>query len=346
MKMRMTFGVGAICAMFTAVCGEAIPLDALGCFNISSFNVTPIGVEINSPEALRWLDASDPLQKTVQAFLEKNAGKKLGMVIGRGNIQGIAESRITNESLKGLQWLFVDPGDTERARFVRNDQDEAEGNALKTTWPLNFSLLGVFDAVVFDFGTLKYIGDDGTEDRADARRQYFQEKMKLSVTFDKETMKYRVVDGAGRTENIQNLASGIVSKDSFPGGLCFFNLWLEENNPPELQPLKQKYDPIIAEEDGKIAEARARQKEVLKKGLKDAYTSLRAGGTLIIPSDGTIRDLSLTEILGAPDDDLRTVIVDNPNELGESPILPQNSRGMGTSYSAAYFEVKAKKDKH
>jgi hypothetical protein len=88
------------------------------------------------------LDVSDPLQKTVQAFLEKNAGKKLGMVIGRGNVQGIAESRITNDRLKGLVWLFVDPADTCGSRFFCNWQDESQGNALKTQWPVKFHLLG------------------------------------------------------------------------------------------------------------------------------------------------------------------------------------------------------------
>lgn len=67
------------------------------------------------------------------------------MVIGRGNVQGIAEERITIDSLKGLRWLFVDPGDAGAVGYLHdNYQDETQGNALKTTWPVDFSLAGQF----------------------------------------------------------------------------------------------------------------------------------------------------------------------------------------------------------
>jgi hypothetical protein len=110
--------------------------------------------------------------------------------------------------------------------------------------------------------------------------------------------------------------------------------------------LKEKYDPIIEEESKKVAEAKARQKEILKKGLKDAYSSLKPGGSLIIPMDVTLRDVNLPEVLGVAEE--RVVLhklrelLSNLNDIRESPVLPQNTRGMGTRFGDYYTVIKLK----
>lgn len=204
--MRLTLiTLATASAVLTAFCG------------VSGASAAPENLGIR-------LDVSDPLQKTVQKFLEKNKGEKLGLVIGRGNVQGIAEERIAIYSLKRLEWLFVDPGDTLRDRFINNDQDESLGNALKTTWPLSFSLQGQFDAVVFDYGTLQYIGDDGTKLRLTAEAEFYKAKQQLRVKFNEQTMKSYVDDG-GASYPFVVPESGVIDKDVvYPP--CRFNRWL------------------------------------------------------------------------------------------------------------------------
>lgn len=173
--------------MWTSLCcvrGEAILSENVGSFHISDYSALLVeraakASEKSTVEPGMHLDVRDPLQQTVRRFLDANKAKKLGMVIGRGNVQGIAEERITIDSLKGLRWLFVDPGDVGAVGYLQdNDQDETQGNALKTTWPVDFSLAGQFDAVVIDDGVLQYIGDEGAESKATGRRDYYQEKKK------------------------------------------------------------------------------------------------------------------------------------------------------------------------
>jgi hypothetical protein len=254
------------------------------------------------------LDVSDPLQKTVQAFLEKNAGKKLGMVIGRGNVQGIAESRITIDSLKGLEWLFVDPADTCGSRFFGNWQDESQGNALKTQWPVNFSLAGLFDAVVIDYGTLEYIGDNGREN--ELRRECFEKMTALKVVL---------------------LNGMVVSKEWFDSEQSFYR-WLMANKSPEVEKMAEKYI-------SKIELAKYQHRGRLIKGLNDAKKALKAGGMLIIPAGGVIQDRHLKGILcwnGVRS--LKRFSPPNSDALPESPVLPENAPGMG-AYYGDYYEI-------
>jgi hypothetical protein len=141
----------------SVVFGEAISVESVGAFRVSPYLGQLVKIEMRKgaaedrvPPQIN-LNDSHPLQRAVHTFLEKNNGKKLGMVIGRGNVQGVADFRIQIDSLKGLKWLFVDPGDSGvDGWFHNNQQDETLGNALNTTWPVDFSLAGLFDAVVVD----------------------------------------------------------------------------------------------------------------------------------------------------------------------------------------------------
>lgn len=255
------------------------------------------------------LDVSDPLQRTVHAFLEKNAGKKVGMVIGRGNVQGIAESRIWLDSLKGLQWLFVDPGDTLGNRFFNNHQDERQGNALKTTWPLSFSIEGQFDAVVFDNGVLQYIGDNG--ETLQLMRELSSRQMELKI----------------------RLSNGfVVSRESFESPYKFWE-WLVATKPIEEVRLESYYYP-------KIATATARQTDIMRKSLMTAQRALKKGGALVIPIGGPMNDTCLKGLL-CWDNVASLTRYNYPNyaTLLENPTLPQNAPGMGASYGDYFIAV-------
>lgn len=322
----MKYVLSLMLTIFYGVYGEAISLDSVGYYYLPPLTN---GADIQHPKGgAISLDLNDPLQKTVQNFLEKNAGNKLGLVIGRGNVQGIAEERITIDSLKGLQWLFVDPADTLGKKFHDNQQDEAQGNALKTTWPLSFSLEGQFDAVVFDYGTIQYIGHDG-------------EAKRLGIELGDKQMDLRVTQPNG----------DVISKSSFDAPYKFQD-WLTENKPVEFVAIEQAYAPLIAE-------AKRKQKETLIKGLKDAYASVRAGGTLIVPIDSTLSGISLPEILGVPKNLVVKKTLDNFPKLNqqnsqilndgttytfydgaESPVLPEITKGMKTWFSDFYTVTK------
>lgn len=197
---------------------------------------------------------------------------------------------------------------------------------------------------MIDDGVLQYIGDEGAESKATGRRDYYQEKTELNVKFNSETMKATVTNHVGQEFPVIVPGSGWISKESFPWGVYLFDFWLEQNNPPELQPLKEKYGPIIEKERKEIEAARQHQKEILKKGLKDAYSSLKVGGTLIIPIDGTLNGVDVPGALGVSEDrvvrNALSTLLQDPSLLTESPILPQNARGMGTGWGDYYTVIK------
>lgn len=359
--------LGCVLSTISGVCGEAISPEDVESFRISSFSMQSIKTDIrDSDEKIDakkiTLDARVPLQKTVQTFLEKNSRNKLGMVIGRGNVQGVAEERIMLDSLKGLKWLFVDPGDAGAVGYLRdNDQDEMQGNALKTTWPLSFSLEGQFDAVVFDYGTLQYIGDDGTMGRSTAEVEFYKAKQQLKIKFNEQTMNAYVEDG-GRTHQFTVPESGVIDAGVFAQAPYRFDYWLDQNNPPELVLLTEAYASRREREKQNIHAARHRQRETLKRGLRDAYVSLKPGGTLIIPIDGTLNGIDLPAVLGVSEDriekyslenlgrvkrydvtleDGKTYSIYNEDEK-ESPILPENQKGMGATPSDIYIVTKGR----
>lgn len=82
----------------------------------------------------------------------------------------------------------------------------------------------------------------------------------------------------------------------------------------------------------------------MKKELKDAYSSLKVGGTLIIPIDETLEGVNLSKVLEVSEDRIvwsdLSALARNPDVITESPVLPQNARGMGTSYGDYYTVVK------
>ncbi|MDP3936018.1 MAG: hypothetical protein Q8Q56_03425, partial [Alphaproteobacteria bacterium] len=249
-------------------------------------------------------------EKAYSDFIEARANDRIGMVIGRGNVQGIDEDRITIPELKGLSWLFLDPGNAGHGVYFRaNEQDATQGNALATKWPVDFSIKESFDAVVFDYGTLQYIGDDGSETLLG--REYFDKQMALVITKPDGTK---------------------LSQNSFKAPYIFRN-WLLDNNPPEHAPLKSHYEPLIQA-------AKKRQRKILERGLIDAYLALKRGGMLIIPIDATVTGINFVNLLSISAADLVRKRIANGDLLTDSPVLPQLTRGMGTSYSDYYSIVK------
>jgi hypothetical protein len=207
--------------------------------------------------------------------------------------------------------LFVDPGNAGAVGYLHdNDQDTTQKNALATAWPVDFPVKGVFDAVVFDYGTTQYIGDDGSQRRL--RSEYFEKQMELVIT---------KADGTK------------LSKNSFQYPYLFQD-WLLANNPPEHEALKKHYEPFIFA-------AIEKQKQILQKGLLDAYLALRRGGVLILPVDGSIDGIDLVSLLSISAEDLdRRDIASMSSTFEESPVLPQLTRGMGTSYGDFYSITK------
>lgn len=259
--------------------------------------------------ALQSETAEGP-QKVFSEFIQAHESNKRGMVIGRGNVQGIAEERITIPELKNLSWLFVDPGDAGDVGYLHdNAQDTSQGNALATTWPVIFSTRGAFDAVVIDYGTLPYFGNDGVVDRLG--QEYFSKQMALVIA---------QVNGAK------------ISKTSFAAP-CLFQGWILKNRPAEFLPLEAQYWPLIQAEEKK-------QRQNLEKGLLDAYLALRRGGVLIIPIDGSISRIDFVNLLSISGADLVRHSIINGDCLAESPVLPQIRKGMGAWYGDYYSIVR------
>lgn len=287
--------------MCCSVSGEAI----------SSGNETSFQI-FSAPEARISVTAEETLtgaQKVYGDFIKTHTQDKKGMVLGRGNVQGVDERRITIPELKKLSWLFVDPGETE-GRFYNNPQDVTQGNALVTTWPVDFSINDVFDAVVFDDGVLQYIGDDGVGLRLG--QEFVQKFMELVIT---------KTDGT------------TVSKKSFEFPYQFQD-WLIANRPEEFVRLEAQYWP-------QRQAAREKQRKTLEKGLLNAYLALKRGGMLIVPIDGSIDGIDLVSLWSISDADLvRHSIKDIDYTLGNSPVLPHLAEGMGADHGDFYSVIR------
>ena len=97
----------------------------------------------------------------------RSPGRK-ALVIGRGNLQGVDESRIPLEQLKGLKWFFLDP--------LPHHQDPRQPNCLQARIPIEDQeiqrgLLEAFDVVLLDQGVIQYIASD--EESGNLMRQRF-----------------------------------------------------------------------------------------------------------------------------------------------------------------------------
>ena len=317
MKNNKYIIAGLLIFLFSGVSGEAISPGEEANFQITTIPAANTAISKTKKQGALPNPGAEDQKALVGAhkdfvdFLRAHANDRLGMVIGRGNVQGIAEERITIPVLKGLSWLFVDPGDAGAVGYLQdNTQDTTQINALATTWPVDFSIKNTFDAVVFDYGTIQYIGYDGSEGRF--RGEYFQKQMALVIT------------EAGGTKR---------SKDSFDAPYKFQD-WLFANNPPEQAVLNNYYKPLILA-------ARERQRKTLERGLLDAYLALKRGGVLIIPIDGSVNGIDFVNLLSISEGDLgRHSIASMGDALTESPVLPQLTKGMGTSYSDFYSIIK------
>jgi hypothetical protein len=170
------------------------------------------------------------------------------------------------------------------------------------------SLAGLFDAVVIDYGTLEYIGDNGRVNNLASK--YIEKMTALKVV----------------------LLNGMVaSKEWFDSEQTFYR-WLKAHRPIEAVAISQKYNAMIEH-------AKFRQRRLLIKGLNDAKKALKAGGTLIIPAGGVIQDRHLKGILcwnGVRS--LKRFSPPNSDALPESPVLPENAPGMG-AYYGDYYEI-------
>lgn len=303
------------CLFMASVClsisGEAISPGNEACFQTALVAEREVvaPTPANAPDPVPEQETLTGVQKVYSDFVKAHQRDKRGMVIGRGNVQGVAEERIAIPELKGLSWLFVDPSDAD-GRFSNNPQDSTRGNALTTTWPTTFAIKDTFDAVVFDYGVTQYIGDDGTGLRLG--QEYYQKQIEL------------VIERAG---------GATLSKSSFDAPYKFQD-WLVANRPAEFLPLEAQYLPPIQA-------ARKRQREALEKGLLDAYLALGRGGVLIIPIDGSTDGIDFVNLLSISEVDLvRQSIKNMSDSFDESPVLPELTRGMGTSYGDYYSIVK------
>ncbi|QOL20094.1 hypothetical protein [Candidatus Bodocaedibacter vickermanii] len=314
--------VNIACALFmVSVCqsvsGEAVSPGCEAYFQIALIaNREVVALAPTSTPAPVLVPTADQkmlvgFQKIFSDFVNAHQQDKRGMVIGRGNVQGVADVRITIPELKGLSWLFVDPGDAGAVGYLHNNkQDTTQGNALATTWPVDFSTEGLFDAVVFDDGALQYIGNDGTEVRLGP--EYFQKQMALVVTKEDGTQ---------------------LSKNSFQYPYLFQD-WLLANRPAEFLRLEAQYQPLISA-------ARKKQRKILEKGLHDAYRALKRGGVLIVPVDGAVDGIDFVNLLSISSADLvRHRIEAMGANVTESPILPEIARGMGTAHGDYYSIVR------
>jgi hypothetical protein len=72
------------------------------------------------------------------------------------------------------------------------------------------------------YGTLQYIGDDGTERNQKGFADYFRAKVELKVKFNPETMENNVTNDFDQISTIAIPPFGILSYQDFPSGYLLF----------------------------------------------------------------------------------------------------------------------------
>ncbi|MBY0462688.1 MAG: hypothetical protein K2Q34_05870 [Alphaproteobacteria bacterium] len=229
-------------------------------------------------------------------FASIEASATPGLIIGRGDLQGIDTAKVTEPILKSVSdWFFLDP-------IATHHTSPQTPHSILTKWPnveLSASFSGKFHAVVFDFGVLNYLGETGEESTL----------------------------GGAKFEEIMNI-NGVEARRAFTGPAWKYQDQMYDTFPDKAAAIEAHYSTLLEE-------VKRKKQVVLEEGIRSAFAAVRPTGHLFIPLEPRLRDMNKTIIAGIlkiSSDDIKEGSFSVGTESSDSPLLPEVKKGDGFSY--------------
>lgn len=229
-----------------------------------------------------------------------------GLVIGRGNRQGIDTAKITDPTLKGISdWFYLDP-------IAAHHTSPQTPYSIIVKWPnaeLAAALSDKFNAVIFDFGVLNYLGETGAE--AILLRARFEEIMNL-----------------GGEEARRNLT----------GPVWKYQDSMYETFPTETATIEARYAAHLKE----VAE---KKQLIIEQGIQSAFASIKPKGHLFVPLEPRLASLNkskIADILGISPEAIEEKSLSFGIDMSDSPLLPAVEKGDGFMYDTFKWLVISK----